>query len=117
MLVMPGGTIESIVGAKGSTPTAIDRSVDERIGESGCELDEIGLTRNAGLGEHPMQMRLRRGLCDTEYCRRFRDATDLDDAVDIASRVPGGRAGTAVAKPSDGPGPEAALPAGGLEIQ
>jgi len=81
---MPGGLVESITGAKGSTPTVIYQSVDERIREPRRELDEVGLPGHACLGKDAVQMRLRRRFRDTQRSRRLRNTADLHDRQEHA---------------------------------
>ena len=58
---------------------ALARSVHQRIGKSGGELDQIGLAIGAGLREHAVQVGFDGRLGDAEDLRRLRHAADLDD--------------------------------------
>ena len=53
-------------------------SVEERVGETGNELDEVGLTAGAGLLIKMAEVSLGRGLGDAERMRDRRHAAELD---------------------------------------
>jgi hypothetical protein len=55
-------------------------SVDQRTGESGDELDEIGLMFDAGLLKEMAEVGLDRAVCDPERLGNIGAAPDLDES-------------------------------------
>src|SRR5262249_6951443 len=76
---LKAGRLQSLMTRSSNSQEQEQSSIEERIGKTGNELDEIRLAGGLGLREQAVQVGLDRGLADVQCLSNLCDAADFDD--------------------------------------